>query len=161
MTRASQLLCGFKKSTSNQPREDTLPACKTILFVDDEPSILKVRQLIFESMGYCALTAESGEEALDVLREKAVDVVVLDYLMPGMDGEETALEIRRLLGDIPIILSSGCLSIPERVLEIVSASVDKIDGPEALVMAVEQQLRLVPVALENSRKHAAVQLESR
>lgn len=161
MTRASQLLCGFKKSTSNQPREDASPLCKTILFVDDEPSILKVRQLIFESMGYCALTAESGEEALEILREKAVDVVVLDYLMPGMDGEETAREIRRLLGDIPIVLSSGCLSIPERVLELVNASVEKIAGPEALRDAVEQQLRPTSVEWGGSAQDEAVQLDTR
>jgi len=44
-----------------------------------------------------------------------VDAVVLDYLMPGMDGEDTARCMRKVRSDIPIILSSGCLTVPARV----------------------------------------------
>src|SRR5262244_3283195 len=58
---------------------------RTILFVDDEPSLLEARRLIFEFMGYSVLTAESGEEALDALRSNEVNAVVVDYQMPGMD----------------------------------------------------------------------------
>jgi CheY-like chemotaxis protein len=69
-----------------------------------------------------------------------VDAVVLDYLMPGMDGEETARCLRKERSDIPIILSSGCLSVPERVLEVVNAAVEKGARPEALVEVLAQQL---------------------
>lgn len=131
------------ENTGNHRGEDA--PCKIILFVDDEPSILEVRRFIFEDKGYLALTAESGEEALEILQANAVDVVVLDYLMPGMDGEETARRIRRLKSGIPIILSSGCLSIPQRVLENFDASVDKLASPEALLRAVEEQIRTAPV----------------
>jgi CheY-like chemotaxis protein len=115
---------------------------KTVLFVDDEPSILKMRRLVFEALGYSVLTAISGEKALEALELHPVDVVVLDYLMPGMDGEETARCIRRLRGDIPIILSTGCLTVPERVLEVVNAAVEKGARPEALIEVLEQQLSL-------------------
>lgn len=115
---------------------------KTVLFVDDEPSILKVRSLIFEALGYSVLTAISGEEALEVLERHLVDAVVLDYLMPGMDGEETARRIRQLRSDIPIILSSGCLTVPERVLEFVTVAVEKAARPEALIEVLEQHLTL-------------------
>ena len=71
-----------------------------------------------------------------------VDAVVLDYSMPGMDGEETALRIRKVRNDIPIILSSGCLAVPGRVLEIVNAAVEKAARPEALIDALAQQLTL-------------------
>lgn len=113
---------------------------KTVLFVDDEPSILKVRRLIFETLGYSVLTAISGEEALETLELHPVDAVVLDYLMPGMDGEETARCIRKLRSDIPIILSSGCLTLPERVLEFVTVAVEKAARPEALIEVLEQHL---------------------
>lgn len=63
---------------------------KTVLFVDDESSILMMRRLVFEALGYSILTAISGEKALEALDLHPVDAVVLDYLMPGMDGEETA-----------------------------------------------------------------------
>jgi CheY-like chemotaxis protein len=113
---------------------------RTVLFVDDEPSILKIRRLVFEALGYSVLTATCGEEALQAIELYSVDAVVLDYLTPGMDGEEIARCIRRLRDDIPIILSSGCLTVPTRVLEVVTAAVEKGRGPEALIEALEQHL---------------------
>jgi CheY-like chemotaxis protein len=100
---------------------------------------------MFEFMGYSVLTAESGEEALKVLRSNAVDAVVVDYQMPGMDGEETARQIRRMQEHLPIILSSGCL-LPQRVLETVNASVHKTTRPEVLFDMLELQLQLMPTA---------------
>jgi CheY-like chemotaxis protein len=113
---------------------------KTVLFADDEPSILSMRRIVFEALGYSVLTAISGEEALEALELREVDAVVLDYLMPGMDGEETARRIRKLRSDIPIILSSGCLTVPERVLEVVTVAVEKAARPEALIEILEQHL---------------------
>src|SRR6266567_7362157 len=104
------------------------------------PLILKTRCLIFEALGYSVLAAISGKDALEVFEMHPVDAVVLDYLMPGIDGEETACCIRKLRGDIPIILSSGCLTVPECVLEVVTAAVEKAAGPEALIEVLEQQL---------------------
>jgi CheY-like chemotaxis protein len=113
---------------------------KTVLFVDDEPSILSMRRAVFEALGYSVFTAISGEEALKALELQEVHAVVLDYLMPGMDGEETARRIRKLRSDIPIILSSGCLTVPERVFEVVTVAVEKAARPEALIEALEQHL---------------------
>jgi CheY-like chemotaxis protein len=70
-----------------------------------------------------------------------VAAVVLDYLMPGMDGEETAHRLRKVRSDIPIILSSGCLAVPDRVLEVVNAAVEKGARPEVLIEVLAQQLR--------------------
>jgi CheY-like chemotaxis protein len=117
-------------------------SAKTILIVDDEPSILSMRSLVFEAMGYSVFTAACGEDALEIFAMYPVDAVVLDYLMPGIDGEETARCMRKVRSDIPIILSSGCLDVPERVLEVVNAAVEKAAGPEALIEALVQQLTL-------------------
>jgi CheY-like chemotaxis protein len=127
-----------KKRTMPSTGSHRMP--KTVLFVDDEPSILKMRRLVFETLGYSVFTASSGEEALETLELHQVDAVVLDYLMPGMDGEETARRARELRREIPIILSSGCLTVAERVLEIVTASVDKATSPEALIEVLKQHL---------------------
>jgi CheY-like chemotaxis protein len=116
----------------------TLRSAKLILFVDDEPSLLSMRRLVFETLGYSVLTATCGEDALKVLATYPVDAVVLDYLMPGMDGEETARRIRKLRSDIPIILSTACLTVPERVLEVVTAAVGKGAKPEVLIEVLEQ-----------------------
>lgn len=119
---------------------------RIVLFVDDEASLLEARRLMFEFMGYSVLTAESGEEALEALRSNAVDAVVLDYQMPGMDGAETAREIRKIRGHIPIILSSGNCSLPQSVLETVDASVQKTTRAEVLFDTLEQQLQRIPTA---------------
>ena len=131
----------YEKERAGNSAENDHTA-KTVLFIDDEDSILEIRRLIFESLGYSVLTAISGEEALKTFELHPVDVVVLDYLMPGMNGEETARCIRKLRSDIPIILSSGCLTLPERVLEVVTVAIEKAAGPEALIEVLERQLHL-------------------
>jgi CheY-like chemotaxis protein len=147
---------GFAHEKESAARESYRSA-KTVLFVDDEPSILSMRRLVFEALGYSVLTATSGEDALQVFPMYPVDAVVLDYLMPGMDGEETARCIRKLCSDIPIILSSGCLAVPERVLEIVNAAVEKAARPEALIDALAQQLNpwLDPAPNEDAESWAS------
>jgi CheY-like chemotaxis protein len=114
---------------------------KTILFVDDEAPLLEVRRILFEALNYTVLTACSGEEALNLLQERSVDAVVLDYLMPAMDGEETARRMRQLNATLPILLSSGCLDLPRSLLEIVDASIDKGRGPLVLIKTLEQLLQ--------------------
>ena len=67
---------------------------RLILSVDDEPGILVTRQLILENAGYEVLSAADGEQALHLFRAHAVDLVLLDYVMPGMDGGVVAQEIK-------------------------------------------------------------------
>lgn len=153
--RGSQVYLGAGKNGSDSensshgtPAEGRLKdgdtASQTILFVDDEPDILAVRRLVFEVVGYSVLTAGCGEEALALLQSHTVDAVVLDYLMPGMDGEETARGIRTMHPTLPIILSSCCLSVPQRVLEIVNGSVNKGMRQELLLELLQQKLGRVP-----------------
>jgi CheY-like chemotaxis protein len=144
-----------KKERPVLSAESTATA-ETILFVDDEPSILNMRRLVFETLGYAVLTALSGQEALKALEQHSVDAVVLDYLMPGMNGEETARCIRKLRGDIPIILSSGCLTVPESTLKIMTAVVEKSTAPEVLIEALAQQL----TSCSTPNSPAAVNAES-
>jgi len=111
---------------------------QVVLFVDDEPAILDTRRVIFEALGYVVLTAGAGAQALKPLRERRVDAVVLDYQMPGMDGEETARRIRKGYGSsIPIISCSGSFSLPPGMPEIVDASLEKGAGPLALINIVK------------------------
>ncbi|MCB9284487.1 MAG: response regulator [Lewinellaceae bacterium] len=67
-----------------------------ILLVDDEPNILVPIEFLMLQQGYEVRKAFSGQEALDTLSEFKPDVVVLDVMMPGMDGFEVARKIRKL-----------------------------------------------------------------
>ncbi|MBK7410657.1 MAG: response regulator [Saprospirales bacterium] len=69
-----------------------------ILLVDDEPNILVPIEFLMQQQGFEVRKAFSGQEALDILPGYKPDVVVLDVMMPGMDGFEVAKRIRKLPG---------------------------------------------------------------
>lgn len=79
---------------------------KKILFVDDEDDIREVLQIRLESNGYNVVTAASGEEALEKVTSEKPDLMILDIMMPGMDGLTVLKTLRR--GDanpnLPVIM---------------------------------------------------------
>ncbi len=78
-----------------------------ILLVDDDAQVRGAIGRGLAALGYVVREAESGAAALARLREERPQLVILDYLMPGMDGAETAREIARLEPDLPIVFSTG------------------------------------------------------
>ena len=76
---------------------------RRVLLVDDEPDLLRAVQLYLEDQGYVVFTAESGREALEQMRTKLPDLIVLDVRMSGMDGFET-LERLREGSNVPVIM---------------------------------------------------------
>ncbi|MFZ7128245.1 MAG: response regulator [Desulfobacterales bacterium] len=79
----------------------------TLLLVDDESRFLETMARLLTRLEVRALTAGSGAEALERLREHEVHVVILDVKMPGMDGISTLREIRRRHPLVEVILLSG------------------------------------------------------
>src|SRR5256885_15951998 len=87
----------------------------TILCVEDEPSQLLLRKLLFESEGYTVTTAKSGQEALTLFQAQAVDLVILDYWLQGdikpkrpvLNWVAVAREMKQLKPNIPIIIFSA------------------------------------------------------
>ena len=125
---------------------------KIILFVDAEPFIQRARRIIFEALGYCVLTAASGEEAFTLLHSNDVDAVVLEYRIAGIDGEETAQRIRITNPAVPIVLCSSHLAVPPSASKIVDAVVDKA-RVHALLVLLERLVDQRPtVALQALRR---------
>lgn len=77
---------------------------KQILIVDDESDFIEIMSAIVASWGYEVSTAKDGKEALEILKAKKPDIIVLDYLMPGMDGVEVLKHIRGKDKDVPVIM---------------------------------------------------------
>lgn len=79
---------------------------RSILIVDDEVDLLALLKYNFEREGYTVVTVTNGIEALEAARRAAPDLVVLDIMMPGMDGIEVGRRLRRdpALGATPIIM---------------------------------------------------------
>jgi CheY-like chemotaxis protein len=86
-----------------------------VLVVDDEPAIVKLAKVKLENAGFEVLSAYSGEEALAKTAEDPPDVVVLDVMMPGMDGWEVARRLRAdpATRDMPILMLTA-LGVGER-----------------------------------------------
>jgi len=81
----------------------------TVLLVDDEPGVRRVGEEMLEVLGFRVLTAADGVEAVHVFRQHAdaIACVILDLTMPRMNGEEAFRELRRIRGDVRVVLSSG------------------------------------------------------
>lgn len=77
---------------------------KKVMVVDDEPDILKVIQTRLEASGYETILASNGEEALKVIGNTKPDLILLDILMPKMDGYTFLREVKKRRVNVPIIV---------------------------------------------------------
>lgn len=91
---------------------------ETILLVDDDPALLEVTSIVLTSEGYRVLTAENGAEALRIVAQESLDLVVLDVMLPKTSGFEVLKKIREQT-DVPVVM-----------LTAKSQSVDKVVGLE-------------------------------
>ena len=92
------------------PRAETFPSgVGAILIVDDEEAVLSATARILESAGYSPLRAVSGPDAVALFHERhpQIRAVILDLMMPGMDGEQVYHELKKIDPDVKVILSSG------------------------------------------------------
>jgi CheY-like chemotaxis protein len=109
-----------------------------LLCIDDNQDVLECEQAFLESFGFTVLTALSGGKGLELASVHSVDVVIVDYFMPEMNGQEVAVEMRRLTPNAPIIMLSGALEVPEETLKLVDAFVAKDRLASQLLPAIAQ-----------------------
>ena len=88
-------------------RAGNTDAAETILVVDDEPGILDIGKQFLQRHGYRVITATNGEEALHNYRQHAVDLVILDIGLPGMDGINCLHALISIDRNVKVIISSG------------------------------------------------------
>jgi DNA-binding response OmpR family regulator len=77
---------------------------KTILWADDEMDLLKAHLHFLKEKGYHVITATNGSDALDIIKTKDVDLVLLDENMPGFSGLETLTKIKQIKPDLPVVM---------------------------------------------------------
>jgi two-component system response regulator AtoC len=132
---------------------------RTVLAVDDERNMLTVIRMTLEQAGYRVLTAERAEDAIGLLRDPELDVVLTDLKMPGMRGEEFVARTRQERPDVPVIVVTAFGSIRSAIECIQAGAVDylcKPFEPEDLEFTVKGALRLHDLLEENRRLHAVV-----
>jgi DNA-binding response OmpR family regulator len=106
---------------------------RLILRIGDHRQGLHSRRLILEDAGYEVITASSGRIGLRLLGQHPVQLVILDYGMPEMNGESVAREIRRRHPHVRILMLSGHVDIPEGASAAVDAFVAKGQPPAVLL----------------------------
>jgi DNA-binding response OmpR family regulator len=114
----------------------------TVLCIDDEPRILELYATLIEAKGYKVLTASDGPTGIALTRTHRIDVVVLDFNMPGMNGNEVAQVLRTEQPNLPVAILSGYPDEPSESLRwFADALVYKGDGPATLLWTIERLLK--------------------
>ncbi len=132
-----------------------------ILVVDDEPEILGVFTLILNAAGYDVLTASTGQHGLQLAREKRPDLVLLDVLLPDLNGMEVCKQIKSDpdLRDVFVVLISGGATNAAHKVEGLESGADdymvKPLDPEELLARIRTIMRLrdTTAALRASEQH--------
>ena len=100
----------------------------TVLVVEDEPNLLAALKYTLEREGYDALTADNGETGLRVAREKSPDIVILDVMLPALDGFEICRLLRRE-SSVPIIMLTARGEEMDRVVGLELGADDYVTKP--------------------------------
>ncbi|WP_248927767.1 response regulator transcription factor [Paenibacillus hamazuiensis] len=115
----------------------------TILLVDDEKEIIDLLEIYLKNEGYRLLRAGNGLEALGVLQKEEVDLIILDIMMPHMDGIQACMKIREQK-NMPIIMLSAKSQDMDKILGLSSGADDYVTkpfNPLELVARIKSQLR--------------------
>ena len=124
----------------------------TILYVDDEPAAGLILEDTLKRAGHRAIGARNVPEALHALAEGGIDLIISDYLMPGITGLEFLAMLRTEGLDVPLIMLTGYASIEHAVSAIKAGAIDYITkpvSPQQLELAVDQALEFVRLRREN------------
>ena len=131
-----------------------------ILLVDDDASLLKLLTIRLEAEGFEVWTAESAEQALLVLRNDSVDLVVTDLRMEGASGLDLFEQVRHFYPGLPVIIMSAQGTIPEAVsatqmgvFEFLTKPVDKTLLLSTIRAALQQSGATQAEIFEDWREH--------
>jgi len=127
----------------------------TILVIDDEVDILDLLEMILEVEGYHVITAGDGSQGLQLAETHQPDLILLDLMMPGMDGYAVVemLKAKPDLATIPVIMLTALAQANERIQGLTAGAVDYITKPfesQELVLRIESVLsRTLPIKYIN------------
>lgn len=115
----------------------------TILMVDDETEIIKLMDIYVKNEGYTLLKASNGLEALEILKSHKVDLIILDVMMPKMDGIQACMKIREE-NNTPIIMLSAKSQEIDKIAGLSIGADDYVTKPFSpleLIARIKSQLR--------------------
>lgn len=133
---------------------------KTILIVDDEEHILELLSYNLDNNGFAVIQADTGEKALEILEKQTVNLVLLDIMLPGMDGIAILKSIRSntKIKRMPIILLTAKNDEIDTVLGLEMGADDYISKPFG-IHEVIARIKAVLRRIEENTKNDDTQLE--
>lgn len=132
---------------------------ENILIVDDEKNYPRIISEILREEGYASVTASSGMEALDILNNNAIDLVLTDVKMPGMSGIQLLEKIKEINPDIPVIIMTAHGSVEKAVGAMRKGAYTFILKPfenQALIAHITKAISVYRIIQENSMLRDAV-----
>jgi DNA-binding response OmpR family regulator len=117
------------------------PGSVTVLVVDDEDALCTLLQISLQRQGYRVVIAHNGREALEVVANRKVDLVLLDVMMPEMDGFTTCIELRKRT-DVPVVLLTA-LNRPDDIVHGFSLGADDYITKPFTFKEVEVRLQAI------------------
>ncbi|MCH8490999.1 MAG: sigma-54 dependent transcriptional regulator [Oceanicaulis sp.] len=127
---------------------------KTVRVVDDDPTQRRLMQAVLEKQGHSFQGAEDGDAGLAAVKRGGIDVVMLDMIMPGMDGVETLEAIKAREPDLPVIMLTAHGGIETVVRAMRAGAVDffvKPASPERIAVSLRNALKVKDLSSEVSR----------
>lgn len=124
-------------------KDDTGTGKPRVLVIDDEENVCELITLYFEKAGYEVVCSSDGNESIDMIRSQKPDLVILDLMLPGMDGLDVCKEIRKT-SNVPLIMLSARVDEVDRVLGLEIGADDYVTkpfSPRELLARVKAVLR--------------------
>ena len=133
-----------------------------ILVVDDDKNTRRLMQAVLQADGYEVSTAENGAEALETMEKSSVDLVVLDVMMPQMDGYEFTKTLRMADNNLPILMVSAMQLPADRKKGFLAGTDDYMTKPvdeEEMLLRIRALLRRAKIASERRLTIGSVSLD--
>jgi diguanylate cyclase (GGDEF)-like protein len=133
---------------------------RVVVLVDDDADYLEATRILLESEGHEVVCANDGTGALEVLGSHPADILLLDYFMPGLTGEEVVTELRKTNQRIQVVLQTGYSSErpPREMLKRldIQGYHDKSDGPDKLLLWADAALKQAAALQEVHKNRLAL-----
>ena len=121
-----------------------------VLVVDDSPESLGMLNVALDHQGYTALVALNGQQAIAIAEKVQPDVVLLDALMPHMDGFETCRQLKQFLPNTPIIFMTGLSDVEDIVRGFEAGGIDYVTkpiSPDEVIARIKTHIQTAKLAL--------------
>lgn len=138
-------------------------AMYSILVVDDEPNYLIVLSELLKDEGFEVFTASSGVEGLKIIEDVDLDVVITDMQMPGMNGLEFLIEVKKRVPDLPVVVITAFAEVDKAVEAMQNGAFNYLAKPfsnDELIVTINKAASLHLLVRENSRLRKEIKGQS-